>query len=53
MIKIILGAMIGAAVGYLWYRFVGCQSDSCYIMRHRLLAVLYWAIFGGLLANLL
>lgn len=51
--KIILGGLIGAVAGYLWYRFVGCRSGTCYIMRHRVLSVLYWAVFGALLANLL
>ncbi len=50
--KIIIGALVGAVAGYLWYRFVGCRSGACYIMRHRLLSVIYWTLFGALLANL-
>ncbi|MCX7972894.1 MAG: YtxH domain-containing protein [Candidatus Aminicenantes bacterium] len=52
MVKIIIGAIVGAWVGYLWFRFIGCRQGTCYIMRHRTWAVIYWAIFGALLANL-
>jgi len=52
MWKIVIGAVVGASAGYLWYRFVGCRSGACYIMRHRTLSILYWALFGALLANL-
>lgn len=53
MLKIVLGALIGAGVGYLWYRFIGCRQGTCYLMRHRTSAIIYWAIFGALLAYLL
>lgn len=52
MFRIVLGALIGAAAGYLWYRFIGCRQGTCYLMRHRTLAIIYWALFGALLANL-
>lgn len=52
MIKILIGALTGAVAGYFWYRLIGCRQGTCYIMRHRTLAIIYWALFGALLANL-
>lgn len=52
MIKILIGALTGAVAGYFWYRLIGCRQGTCYIMRHRTLAIIYWTLFGALLANL-
>lgn len=53
MIKIIIGVMAGGIVGFLYYRFIGCRSGTCYITRNPYLSTLYWAVLGGLIANLL
>jgi len=52
MIKILIGALVGAGAGYLFYRVVGCRQGTCYLMRHRVLSIIYWSLFGALLANL-
>ena len=53
MIKIILGVVAGAGVGYLYYRFVGCRSGPRFITSNPYRSMIYWAVFGGLLANLI
>ena len=53
MIKIILGVVAGAGVGHLYYRFVGCRSGACFITSNPYRSMIYWAVFGGLLANLI
>jgi hypothetical protein len=52
-IKIVIGALVGAAGGFLFYRFVGCKSGTCRIASNPFLSVVYWALIGGLAANLL
>jgi hypothetical protein len=53
LIKIVVGAVVGAVGGFLFYRFVGCKSGACRIASNPYLSVVYWALIGALAANLL
>jgi hypothetical protein len=48
----IIGVIIGAIGGYLYYHFVGCASGTCSITSKPLNSSLYGAIMGGLLFNM-
>ena len=52
MIAIIVGAVVGGIVGFLYYRFIGCRSGACFITGNPYLSTIYWAVLGGLVANL-
>ena len=45
----IIGLLIGAAGGYLYYHFVGCSSGTCPITSKPLNSSLYGAMMGALL----
>ena len=51
MIKIILGVAAGAAIGFLYYRFIGCASGTCRIASNPYISTIYWAVIGGFLAS--
>ncbi|MEE9502556.1 MAG: DUF6132 family protein [Candidatus Aminicenantaceae bacterium] len=53
MIQIVIGAVFGGVIGFLFYRFVGCKSGTCMIASNPYLSTMYWAVLGGLLANIL
>ena len=42
---------LGAAGGYLFYRFVGCKSGACPITRNPWISTLYGALIGALLVH--
>jgi hypothetical protein len=48
----IAGLIIGALAGYLYYRFVGCESGTCAITSKPLNSTLYGAMMGGLFFNI-
>jgi hypothetical protein len=48
----ILGIVLGAIFGYLYYRFVGCASGTCAITSKPLNSTLYGALMFGLLLNI-
>lgn len=48
----ILGIIIGATGGYLYYYFVGCASGTCAITSKPLNSTLYGAMMGALLLNI-
>jgi hypothetical protein len=50
---VIIGVILGATGGYLFYHFVGCASVSCAITSKPINSTVYGAIMGGLLLSLL
>jgi hypothetical protein len=48
----IIGIVVGAIGGYLYYHFIGCNSGSCAITSRPLNSTLYGALMGGLLFNI-
>ncbi|MBN2246135.1 MAG: YtxH domain-containing protein [Candidatus Aminicenantes bacterium] len=52
MLKIIIGVGIGAVMGFFYYRFIGCRSGACMITSNPYSSTIYWALLGGLIANI-
>ena len=50
-LKTILGAGVGAAVGYAMYRFVGCKTGTCPITASPWTSMLVWGIVGAIGAS--
>ncbi len=48
----IIGVVVGAIGGYLYYHFVGCNSGTCAITSKPLNSTLYGALMGGLFFNI-
>jgi hypothetical protein len=48
----IVGLILGALGGYLYYHFIGCVSGTCAITSKPLNSTLYGALMGGLLFNM-
>ena len=49
--SILIGAAIGAVLGYAYYYFVGCQSGTCPITSNPINSTLYGALMGGILGS--
>ena len=45
---LLIGAVVGAVLGYLYFFYVGCSSGSCPITSKPLNSSLYGSIMGGL-----
>jgi phage shock protein E len=48
----IIGLLLGALAGYLYYTFVGCSAGTCSITSKPINSTLYGAMMGGLLFNM-
>ena len=48
----IIGVILGAIVGYLYWQYVGCDSGTCAITSKPLNSTLYGAMMGGLFGNI-
>jgi phage shock protein E len=49
----VIGAILGAIGGYLYYYFVGCASGTCGISSNPVNSTLYFAVLGGLVMNII
>jgi hypothetical protein len=47
----IIGVVLGALAGFLYWRFVGCSSGSCPITSRWYITMLYGGIMGALLGS--
>lgn len=45
----IMGILIGACGGYLYYHFIGCASGTCLITSRPLNSTLYGSVMGWLI----
>ena len=51
ILKTILGDLVGAALGYAMYRFVGCKPGTCPITASPWTSMLVWGIVGAISAS--
>jgi rhodanese-related sulfurtransferase len=50
---VILSALSGAGLGFIYYKKIGCKSGVCAITSNKYLSMLYGALVFGMLGNLL
>lgn len=46
----VLGALVGAAIGFAMYRFVGCRTGACPLTANPFVAMAIWGAIGAMLA---
>jgi len=53
MVKYVIGPLIGAILGYSYYRFIGCSTGSCPITSNPYASSIYGAIIGFLISRII
>ena len=48
-VKILLGIIIGAVIGFGYYKVVGCASGTCPITSSPWISTIFGAIMGALI----
>jgi len=48
----LIGIIIGAIAGWLYWNFIGCSSGTCAITSKPLNSILYGALMGYLVAGI-
>ena len=52
VILTLIGIIIGAVAGYLYYLNIGCESGTCAITYKPVNSTLYGGLMGGLIFNM-
>ena len=50
--RYLIGAVIGAALGFAYYKFIGCSTGTCPITSKPFNSSLYGAVMGLLVAGM-
>jgi len=45
----LIGIMLGAISGFLYWKYVGCQTGTCKITASPINSTAYFALIGGLI----
>ncbi len=51
-LPVIIGCIVGAIGGFLYYRYVGCATGACMITGNPYISTIYGSVFGALLGSL-
>ena len=51
--EVILWPLIGAVIGFVYYRFIGCSSGACPITSNPWTSVLYGALLGFIISRII
>jgi hypothetical protein len=51
VMKSVAGLLVGAAVGFAMYRFVGCKTGACPLTANPWVAMAIWGLMGALVAG--
>jgi len=50
-VRTVVAVLVGAGLGYAWYRVVGCSSGACPITARWWTSTLYGAVLGAMLGG--
>ncbi len=51
ILRILIGAAVGAGLGFGWYKLVGCPTGACPLTSHPLITTLYGMVVGAVVAS--
>jgi hypothetical protein len=51
ILRVVIGAVIGAGLGFGWYKRVGCATGACPLTSSPFVSTLYGTVVGVLIAT--
>jgi hypothetical protein len=51
VVRIIIGAVIGAGIGFAMYKFIGCRTGACPLMGNPFITTFMGGIAGALMGS--
>ena len=50
LVRMLIGGAVGAAIGFVMYKFVGCKTGACPITANPFVSMAVYAGIGAMLA---
>jgi hypothetical protein len=50
VLKVIIGGVLGGALGFAFYKLVGCSSGACPLTSNPFTSTIYGTMIGALIA---
>jgi hypothetical protein len=50
-LRILIGAAVGAGLGFGWYKLAGCSRGTCPLTSNPFISTLYGTVVGALVAS--
>lgn len=50
-LRILIGVVIGGALGFGWYKLVGCSTGACPLTSNPFISILYGMAVGAVIAG--
>jgi hypothetical protein len=51
LLKVVIGVVVGGALGFLYQRVVGCSTGACPLTSSPWITTLYGMVVGGVIAG--
>ncbi len=51
ILRVIIGIVVGAGLGFGWYKLVGCSTGACPLTSNPVITTIYGAVVGVLVAT--
>jgi hypothetical protein len=51
ILRMLIGAAVGAGLGFGWHKLVGCSTGACPLTSNPFISTLYGMVVGGLIAT--
>lgn len=51
ILRIVIGAIVGAGLGFGWYKLAGCSNGACPLTSSPFVSTLYGTVVGVLIAT--
>jgi hypothetical protein len=51
ILRLIIGAAVGAVLGFSWHKLVGCSTGACPLTSNPVISTLYGMAVGALIAG--
>lgn len=51
ILRLIIGVVVGGALGFGYYKLVGCSTGTCPLTSNPWISTLYGMVIGGMIAG--
>jgi outer membrane lipoprotein SlyB len=51
ILRSVIGAVVGGALGFAYYKFVGCSTGTCPLTSNPVISTIYGTVVGSLIAS--